>query len=76
MSKEIGDKLVALRGDKERQEVADAVGISVSALQMYENGNRIPRDPIKVKLANYYGAPVQAIFFDHYDHESCSVSTA
>ncbi|WP_426453794.1 helix-turn-helix transcriptional regulator [Paenibacillus sp. S-38] len=72
MSKVVGDKLVLLRGERDRSEVADAIGISLSALQMYENGNRIPRDHIKVRLANYYGVPVQSIFFDHFEHESCS----
>ncbi len=59
----ITQRLVKLRGDKSRQEVANAVGISVSALSMYENGERIPRDPIKVRLAAYYGSTVEEIFF-------------
>lgn len=71
MSKIVGNKLIKLRGEQERNDVAEALGISVSALQMYENGNRIPRDPIKVKIANYYNVPVQTIFFDHYEHDSC-----
>lgn len=71
MAKEVGDKLTSLRGDRDRHEVAEALGISLSALQMYENGNRIPRDPVKVKIAKFYEVPVQELFFDHYDHESC-----
>lgn len=59
----IGKKLTALRGDYSQEEVAKAVGISVSALSMYETGNRIPRDEIKVKLARYYKSTVEAIFF-------------
>lgn len=61
--KEIANKLLSLRGDKAQAEVARAVGISRSALGMYENGNRIPRDYIKEKLANYYGQSVQSLFF-------------
>lgn len=60
----IGKKLSNLRGDKSQEEVAKAVGISSSALSMYECGERIPRDVIKVKLASYYNQSVQAIFFD------------
>ncbi|PGU99209.1 transcriptional regulator, partial [Bacillus cereus] len=41
--------LINLRNEKSREEVARAVGISVSTLQMYENGQRIPRDNIKIK---------------------------
>jgi putative transcriptional regulator len=60
----IAKKLFNLRGDKTREEVANDLDISVSALQMYENGQRVPKDEIKVKIANYYGLTVQEIFFD------------
>lgn len=60
----IGERLVSLRGKIPREEVAKAVGISVSAISMYENGERIPRDVIKIKLADYFGKSVQEIFFD------------
>ncbi len=64
MNKEIiASKLIFLRGEKSREEVARAVGISVSALSMYENGERIPRDEIKIRLSKYYGQSVQEIFF-------------
>lgn len=64
MQTKIGERLIMLRGNKPQSEVAKAVGISNSALSMYECGERIPRDSIKVKLANYYGKTVQSIFFD------------
>ena len=60
----IGKKLAELRGEKTQEEVAVAVGISTSALSMYECGERIPRDTIKIKLANFFGKSVQEIFFD------------
>ena len=63
-AKEIGKRLVDLRGQKTQEQVARAVGISVSALSMYECGERIPRDPIKIALANYYKKSVQSIFFN------------
>ena len=43
-AKEIGKRLLELRGDKAREEVANAAGTSVSAISMYENGERVPRD--------------------------------
>lgn len=60
------DKLIKLRKKKgfSRQKVADDLGISLSAVQMYENGERVPRDSIKMALADYYGTSVQRIFFE------------
>lgn len=62
-NKAIAKKLIRLRNGKSREEVAKSCGISVSALAMYEQGERIPRDDIKVRLANYYGRTVNYIFF-------------
>lgn len=61
--KALAEKLIKLRGEKSREEVAKAIGISVSAISMYENGERVPKDSIKIKLAQYYGKTVQEIFF-------------
>lgn len=60
---ENGKKLVMLRGEKTVREVADTLGISASALSMYESGQRVPRDNVKVKISNYYGVAVDALFF-------------
>lgn len=68
----IAEKLVKLRGDKSRETVAKACGISTSALAMYEQGERIPRDDIKIKLAKYYKRSVNFIFFDFNEHETYS----
>lgn len=66
MDKEkIAQKLRELRGDKPRETVANELGISVSALSMYENGDRVPRDEIKIRFANYYNTTVDCIFFAH-----------
>ena len=61
--KVIAEKLRAARGSKTVREVAKDCGISFSALSMYETGQRIPKDEIKVKLANYYNTSVEALFF-------------
>jgi len=63
-AKAIGKKLVALRGEKTQEEVANALEISVSALSMYERGERIPRDNIKIRISEYYGQPIHCIFFE------------
>ena len=64
----VAERLVNARGDKSRRVVAEAVGISVSALTMYELGQRVPRDDIKVRIADYYGCTVQALFFEPVCH--------
>lgn len=65
-----GQKLVKLRGSRSQAEVAAAVGISVSALGMYETEQRSPRDEIKIRLADYYQTTVGALFFAQECHES------
>lgn len=59
----MAEKLRKLRGNKTRQEVAKACRISISALAMYEQGERVPRDEVKVRLAKYYNRTVAYIFF-------------
>ena len=60
----IGKKLIDLRREKSREEVAIDLKVSYSALQMYENGERIPRDEVKIRIANYFGVSVQSLFFE------------
>lgn len=64
-----GKRLINLRGEKSQAEVAKSVGIATSTLGMYETEQRMPRDPIKVALAEYYGSTVQEIFFTPECHE-------
>lgn len=71
-SKLIAQKLIALRGEKTREEVSKACGISTSALAMYEQGERIPRDNIKIKLARFYGVGVEFLFFTNDEHRTCT----
>lgn len=62
-AKEIGARLCALRGERTQSEVADAVGVSRSAICNYEQGFRIPKDDVKVLLAKYYRSTVAKIFY-------------
>lgn len=63
MATRSGEMLKEARGKKSRRAVAEDLGISVRALQSYELGDRIPSDPVKKKLADYYGLSVQYLFF-------------
>ena len=67
---ENGQRLQALRGDRTREEVAQATRISVSALTMYELGQRNPRDDVKCALADFFGGRVSDIFFPEKVHSA------
>lgn len=69
---QIGNQMRSLRekANKSQKTVADDLGISISALCMYETGNRIPRDEIKIRIAEYFGVPLESIFFPTEQHES------
>lgn len=49
--------LIELRGNRSKEEVAKALDISVTSLTAYENGERVPRDEVKVRLSKFYGVP-------------------
>ena len=59
----IGKRLRDLRGSRTQEEVAKALGVSVMAISLWERGERVPSDDIKVKIANYYKRSVSTIFF-------------
>lgn len=58
-----GEKLRELRGNMSQSAVADAIGITKSALAMYERNERRPRDEVKIKIAAYFGKTVAEIFY-------------
>jgi transcriptional regulator with XRE-family HTH domain len=64
----IGERLRELRGDKSVVETAKALDISPSTWSMYENGERIPRDNIKLRIAKYFRKPIHLIFFTEDTH--------
>ena len=61
--KKPNEVLIKLRGKRSRADVARDLGITERALQSYELGDRIPRDKVKTKIADYYKRSVQHIFF-------------
>ena len=72
---QIGAKIRELRTKRgeSADELAKAIGTSSSAVMMYENGNRIPRDEIKIRIAEHYSTPVESIFFQTKQHETCEM---
>ena len=62
-NKTIGEKLVYLRGERTQSEVSHDLGISISALSMYETNRRVPRDEIKIRIADYYDVNICDLFY-------------
>lgn len=64
-AKIIGQKIKELRESKNisREKFASSVDISTSALSMYETGQRIPRDEVKLRIARYLGTTIEYLFF-------------
>ena len=61
----IGSRIKGLRTERgeSTEELAKSLGISCSAVGMYETGQRIPRDEIKIRIAEHFTVPVESIFF-------------
>lgn len=51
-----------------QKQVADNLGITVSSWAMYERGERVPRDEVKIKIAQYFGKSVEELFFKFIEH--------
>lgn len=60
------EKLIACRekAGMTRTQVAATVGVTDASVRGYEAGKRLPRDPVKRKLAELFGVSVQYLFFD------------
>ena len=69
-AKIIGERLRNLRGEMTVEETAKALEISPSAWSMYENGERIPRDNIKLRISKYFRKPIHLIFFVESTHSA------
>ena len=63
-NKTTGDKLKTLRelAEESIEETAKKLGVSASSLIAYENGDKIPRDEIKAKMAKHYNVPMSELF--------------
>ena len=64
LSDKTKDTLRRLRGKRSIEEAAEGIGITPRSLLSYERGERVPRDAVKIKIAEYYGRSVKYIFFN------------
>lgn len=58
----MSEMLRKARGEMSCKDVANKLGISQSALSMYESGKRVPRDELKVRMAKLYNTTVGHLF--------------
>ena len=72
---QIGNRIKGLRESRKETmlDLSRAIGTSESAIGMYESGQRVPRDEIKIRIAEHFTVPVESIFFPRAQHESCEV---
>ena len=67
----IAERLIKARGDKTREEVAAAIGVSLSAIAMYENGDRVPREmKRKSSWRTTITKQYRSSFFNTLSHET------
>ncbi|MBR2405007.1 MAG: helix-turn-helix transcriptional regulator [Clostridia bacterium] len=64
-----GEILKTLRGTRTQSDMASELGITKSSWAMYEKDERVPRDEVKILIANYFKKTVQEIFFAHQEHK-------
>lgn len=64
-AKMVGQKLAELRRERglTKKQVAKDLGCAYQSICSYEYGTRVPCDEMKNKLAKYYCASVEYIFF-------------
>lgn len=65
------EKLIALRNNVPRPEIAKKIGITPQMLGMIERGERTPSLPLAKKIADFYGVSVEDIFFEPEGNETC-----
>lgn len=65
VSTKVGNKLRRLRVQKNmtQQELADTLGLSVSAISSYELGVRVPSDKVKKQYSLYFNRSIEDLFF-------------
>lgn len=59
----VGERLRELRGSRTLGDVASELGVTAMAVSLWERGERMPTDDMKVKIAAYYKQTVTSIFF-------------
>jgi len=76
MLKDMGTRLKNLRiqNNLSRKQVAELLGVSVSVIGLYENGERLPSLPALVKLSAIYKASLDYIAGSQVSSSPSSIS--
>ena len=66
----IAENLKYLRKKKgsSQTELAKALGLPPTTYNAYETGQNVPRDKVKIAIADYYGLTVGYIFYKQIAH--------
>ena len=56
------NKMIELRNNKTIKEITDELELNPNMYEAYENGTRTPKDIVKTRIANYFGAKVTDIW--------------
>ncbi|SFR03312.1 helix-turn-helix transcriptional regulator [Desulfoscipio geothermicus] len=65
------EKLIALRNNVPRPEIAKQIGITPQMLGMIERGERTPSLLLAKKISDFYGVSVEDIFFEAQRNDLC-----
>lgn len=65
------EKLIILRGEKSRREIAAILEITPQMLGAIERGSRTPSLNLAKKIADLYNKPIDDIFFNLKGNEMC-----
>lgn len=69
-ARQIGMRLRDLRGDMTQEEAAFRLEISLFALKQYEEGVRVPRDEVKLRMCALYETTLEGLFFPRQVHKT------
>jgi putative transcriptional regulator len=64
-------KLIELRANKSRPEVAELLNITPQMLGAIERGARTPSLSLAKKIADFYGVSIDEIFFNENRNDLC-----
>jgi putative transcriptional regulator len=64
-------KLIELRANKSRPEVAELLNITPQMLGAIERGARTPSLSLAKKIADFYGVSIDEIFFNENRNDMC-----
>lgn len=64
-AKVIGERIKKLREEQNisRSDLCSEAAISLSALTMYETGQRVPRDEVKLRLSRCLNTSLEGLFY-------------